>query len=399
MIVSIAKGIPSGTTNFPPSKSYAHRYLIGGMLSKSSQIDHIEYSEDISATLDCLSALGTSLEKSPSSVLFSGIRPISQELVLPCRESGSTLRFLLPLGCLFSSSFSLTGAKRLLERGVAPYEVCLSPHGIQIQNHGDRISVQGRLTHGVFHLDGTTSSQYLTGLLFALPLLPGDSEIRILGNRASSHYTSMTLQTLKDFHIQIQETETGYRVPGNQRYEGGRFLVEADASNAAFLSAFQALGAPLSLPSISPKSLQGDRIFASLFQTLKAGFAEIDVDSCIDLAPILFAFASLCHGGRFTGIERLAIKESSRAEAMKEELAKAGVAMELTPHCAVVHPFEKTEGKLSFSSHNDHRIAMALSLFSLTNDIEISGSEAVKKSYPNYFQELARLGMEVKEHE
>lgn len=399
MRVRISKGIPSGSSAFPPSKSFAHRYLIGGMLAGGSTIHHLEYSEDVLATLDCLSALGASINLEGGSAKFSSRIPIENHPILPCRESGSTLRFFLPIAAALCPSFSLTGTARLLQRGVGPYQSCLSSHGVTIESHGKEIVVTGRLTPGHYEIDGSTSSQYITGLLFALPLLPGDSEIHILGAQASKDYTNITRKVLADFGIRIEETPYGYFIPGNQEYQSGSFTVEDDASNAAFLSAFAALGAPLSLPSISEDSLQGDRVFAKHFKTLHDGFAEINVDNCIDLAPVLFAFASLSHGARFTGIERLSLKESSRAEAMKEELAKAGIQVELTPHFAVVHPYNGIQQSFYFDSHNDHRIAMALSLFSLRGNVEISGAEAVKKSYPRYFDELSNLGMEVTKYE
>ncbi len=395
MRAAIAKGTPKGIIQAPPSKSFSHRELIAGMLSDSSVISSIAFSDDINATLRCMEALGSSFKAIGDSVTFLGLEKAQKIPVLDCGESGSTMRFMLPIALCFYDEVVIKGSKRLLSRGVDAYKSCLHEHSIKIVEGEDHIEAYGKMTPGVFNIDASSSSQYVSGLLFALSILDGDSRIEFIGKPSSTHYIEMTIETMGKFGVYVHKTPNGYLVPGNQRYKDMASTVEGDYSNAAFLEAFSYLGGDVTLYGLKEDSSQGDKIYRELFKKLDQGFQTIDLDESIDLAPVCFAFASLRHGGRFTGIKRLRIKESNRAEAMMEELKKVGCEVILEEDCLTVHPSTSIPDKALFDSHNDHRIVMALSLYSTVMDVFVDGYECVNKSFPNFFEVLGELGMEV----
>ncbi|MCQ2742490.1 MAG: 3-phosphoshikimate 1-carboxyvinyltransferase [Bacilli bacterium] len=399
MIVTIAKGKPNGSVTAPPSKSFSHRELIAGMLSGASKIEGLSYSEDILATLDCAKTFGSTWTKEGDVIAFEFIKENDSIPTFECRESGSTLRFFLPIALTKYRTFVLHGSPRLIQRGIGAYEACLAEHGVRIQKERDKIEVSGSLLPGVYKIDVTSSSQYVTGLLFALPLLNGASFIEFIGEPSSKPYIDMSLETLRLFGIQIKKTKNGFEVPGGQSYQPRNIKVEGDYSNAAFLEAFSFLGCDVSVAGLKEDSVQGDKVYREFFPLLKEGCASIDLDSSIDLAPVLFVFAAMNKGGHFTGTSRLAIKESSRAVAIKEELEKIGATVEIKDNEVDVKPVDLKINDFRFYSHNDHRIAMALSLLSYLGDVEIGGAECVKKSFPDYFKVLEKLGLEVSYYE
>ena len=400
MIATIEKGTAYGRVEAPPSKSVSHRYLICGALSGGSVIENVAFSEDIKATLNCLGALGAEYEIDGSTVKIGGISPDKAVKCaeLFCNESGSTLRFLIPLCLLFGQKITLKGTERLMSRSLAVYkEMCLS-QGIEFTEDKESVTVCGKLTAGKYSVRGDVSSQFISGLMFALPLLPDDSIIDITGALESGSYLGMTVKALAEFGVRISRTdEHTIFIKGNQTYKPRTLRVEGDYSNAAFFEAFNSVGGNVAVAGLKKDTCQGDAVYRKLFGKLVRGCPEIDISDCPDLAPILMAVAAANNGVRLIGTHRLKIKESDRGAAMAEELAKFGCNTEVWKNEITVHPRVLKTPELPLSAHNDHRIVMALSLLCSITGGSIYGAEAVNKSFPDYFRKLASLGIQVEE--
>lgn len=393
MKVIINKSKYSGTINVPSSKSYSHRYLIAAMLSEnSSVVSNIYYSNDVLATLNCMSSFGCEYKKDSNSVTVFNNNKVLEDPVFDCFESGSTLRFLIPISLTKYESVTFKGTNKLIERGIDVYEEILSKQNIQVIKNKDSIIIKGKLQAGSFDVNGTSSSQYITGLLFALPLLDGDSVINIIPPFNSKNYVDMTLKVLDEYNIKYTYKGLKIFIPGNQKYVANNAIVEGDYSNAAFLDALNYLDNEVKVLGLIEDSLQGDKKYLEYFKKIDKGHDTLSIGNCIDLAPILMALGAVKHGVTLTGTNRLKIKESDRAAAMQIELAKIGVSVDIFNDFLIVHKCELHQPTSDFDSHNDHRIAMALSILSCMFDIKISNYEAVSKSYPTYFEDLIKLG-------
>lgn len=398
MRVKINKCSLSGTINAPASKSFGHRLMICAALSGGvSHISGISDSDDMLATLDCISALGAKYEKSGGAVTIYGVtRPKNIMSTFPCRESGSTLRFFIPISISGGGDVRFTGTKRLIDRGIGIYEELFERKGISVKKNEDSIFLSGTLTAGEYTLRGDVSSQFISGLLFALPLLDGDSIIKILPPVESRAYIDITVNALKTFGVTVEETEENiFRVKGNQTYKSTNVSVEGDWSNAAALYGLKSLGHDLNITGLNESSIQGDMICRELLEKLDGGFAQIDLSNCPDLGPVLFAAAAAKNGAHFTGTRRLRIKESDRAASMAEELEKFGVLCDVGENSVTVHKGTLHPPRSALSSHNDHRIVMAMTMLLTLTGGEIDGAQAINKSYPDFFDELERLGLEV----
>ena len=392
MTVTIKPSRPVGSVSAPPSKSMAHRLLLcAGLSSGLSWITGIDPSEDIAATLDCLVTLGAKVDLSGNVAMIVGCDPASAGgVALPCRESGSTLRFFLPLCLLSGRENTLSGSPSLLARPLSVYENLAEERGFLLKKEKNAVRVAGKLTPGEYLIPGNVSSQFISGLLFALPLLPGDSTIRLLPPVESRSYLDLTLSALSAFGVRAEWRDAlTLFVPGRQSYSPATVTVEGDWSNAA---PFLALGVPVG--GLNNDSLQGDRIVAAYLTALEKGPATLDLSDCPDLAPVLLAYAALRHGGRFTGTKRLAIKECDRGEAMKEELAKCGVTVGIGDNEITVGGDAKPPVS-DFSGHNDHRIVMATAVLAASLGGRITGAEAVRKSYPGFFTDLMKIQIKV----
>ena len=390
MRVRLYPSIPSGRITAPPSKSVAHRLLLcAGLAQGESVIRGVAPSQDTLATADCLRALGADFRFEGEDVIVCGTDPtLAREAVYPCRESGSTLRFFLPICMLSEADKRLEGSPKLLSRPLSVYEKIAAEQALFFEKGKEHVTVRGKLQPGTFSVEGGISSQFISGLLFALPLLENDSRIRIIPPVESRSYIEMTRDALRRFGIRTDaEEENTFRIPGGQRYRAQRETVEGDWSNAAF---FLAMGIPVD--GLDENSLQGDRICREYFHRLEQEKAELDIADCPDLGPVLFAYAALHHGGIFTGTGRLRIKESDRGEAMKEELRKFGVETtieenRITVGCGISPPTEALNG------HNDHRIVMALTVLCVQTGGVLCGAEAVRKSFPDFFARLEKTGV------
>lgn len=400
----VNKSTAKGSVVAPPSKSMAHRMLIGaGLSSGTSVIKGISESEDMKATLDCLRALGAECKISGDTVEVKGadLRKLPENPHLKCRESGSTLRFFIPL-CLMSgeTQVTLTGSKYLFSRPLNVYEEICSKQGIEYKQEGASLKLFGKLQSDNFRIKGNISSQFITGLLFVLPLLNEDSTITLIPPVESLSYINLTIEALKAFGVEIkwQDEKTLY-IKGNQEYKAVDATVEGDYSNAAFFEALNTLGGEVEVKGLLDESLQGDRVYKKHFPQLSKGTPTINISDCPDLGPVLFAVAAALHGGVFTGTKRLRLKECDRAEAMAQELKKFGVAVTVREDSVVVYPHDFHAPDEILSGHNDHRIVMALTVLSTLTGGEIEGAEAVRKSMPDFFEKIKSVGVEVTQYD
>lgn len=436
MRVRFSPGRAAGQVTMPASKSAAHRALLAAALTPGvCEISPLPQNEDIQATVDCLTALGTRILRSPDgtratvygctgyfgeenefsagtgaenggaaaftpgtgadfSLSDGGFREGGKTYILPCNESGSTLRLLLP-SVLRGKTVRFTGAKRLFARPLSVYADICRRAGVTFSPAGESLTVCGRLSPGTFAFPGNISSQFVSGLLFALPHLPGDSLIRLAPPVESASYIEMTLHTLSRFGYTVKTGETGlYRVPGGQTGRAPeRLTLPPDQSAAAFFGALSALsGGAVKIENDEVDPLQGDRVYRAAFAALSAGFAEIPVADCPDLSPVLMAFAALSGGARLTHTARLRFKESDRGAAMAEELEKCGVRVTVNADDILLSGGARRP-TVPLSGHGDHRVVMALSVLLSVTGGEITGAEAVSKSLPEFFTLLRALGL------
>lgn len=400
MEIEIRPSRAEGMVKAPPSKSAAHRLLLcAGLAAGRSTVRNVAFSEDILATLDVLKALGAEIVIQSDAVSVQGADPFQAETreAISCRESGSTLRFCIPLFLLSGKPFTLTGKGRLMQRPQSVYERICQQQGLTFEPKGDSILLQGPLQAGTFEVQGNISSQFITGLLLALPLLESDSRIELIPPVESRSYLNITVQALKAFGVSVAWLdENTLLIPGGQAYQPCTVTVEGDYSNAAFFSALETLGDPVTITGLG-ESQQGDRIYQAYFPLLKAGKPTLDVTDCPDLAPILMALSAALNGCVLTGTRRLKIKESDRGAAMEQELRKLGVRCILDEDRIEVFPgiHAPTE---PIDGHNDHRIVMAMSVLLTRVGGVIQGAEAVTKSFPDYFTQLEKLKIEVIHH-
>ena len=397
MKATINKSRAVGTITAPPSKSMAHRNLLCAALSERSTVFNVEYSQDILATLDSLKALGANIEINGSTVNIGGFYPEKVKgTTLDCRESGSTLRFILPLCLLSGEEFILKGQGRLLQRPMTVYSDLCREKGIDFEQTNEYIRVKGRLKGGKFTVDGGISSQFISGLLFALPLLKEDSVINIVGEIQSYSYLLLTFKSLTDFGIDIDYSDIrSIKIKGNQTYKNKEVKVEGDYSNSAFFDALNFLDGDVKVEGLAEDSLQGDRVYKELFDKLNKENSVISIADCPDLAPILFVMAAVGNGALFTDTARLKIKESDRAAAMQEELSKFGVKMDVEDNSVRVYASKIKTPTEEINGHNDHRIVMATAILSTKTGAVISGAEAVRKSLPDFFERLGSLNINV----
>ena len=395
MNVKIYPSKAEGKAIAPPSKSVAHRALICGALSGRSVIDNVAFSKDVTATLNCLSALGAGCSTDNDSVTLGGLNAFdpNESIVLDCFESGSTLRFLIPLCLISGKEITLKGANRLFERPLSIYEAICREQGMLFEKNENSVTLCGPLKSGNYRVNGDVSSQFISGLLFALPLLDGVSIVEIVGKLESASYVDITLGVLSDFGIKITRVGNRFIILGNQRYQGREYTVEGDYSNAAFLDAFNLIGGNVELCGLSHNTLQGDAAYKKIFEGLENGKKNFDLSDCPDLAPVLFALAAVKGGATFTGTARLKIKESDRGEAMARELKKFGVPVTVGEnHVEIGSTFIKAPTETLFG-HNDHRIVMALAVLCSIVGGEIQGAEAISKSYPDFFKVIQQLNI------
>lgn len=378
-----------GAVTPPPSKSQSHRVLIAAALAEGENgIFNLAFSEDILATKRCLKALKATSPGLP---------------ILDCGESGSTLRFLLPLSLVLRGGGHFTGQGRLMERPMEPYESMCREKGIFFSQGDGMCTVRGALPPGRYSMAGNVSSQFITGLLFALPLLGGDSEIVLSTGLESAGYIEMTLETLARFGIAVSyDRKRRFLVPGGQRFCPAEVTVEADYSQAAFFCAANGLGNSVEILNLNPHSPQGDRMVLDYAARLsRPGEVVLDVSQCPDLVPALALQAALREGEptKLVNAARLRMKESDRLDAVTSELGRLGADIAQTSDSLVIRGVAGFHGGVTAHSHNDHRIAMMLGIAATRADAPfvLRGAGSVSKSYPHFWADYAALGGQYEE--
>lgn len=400
MNITIKKGTASGVVSIPSSKSVAHRLLINAALTDGETIiNGLSLNEDIGATIDCLKTLGAKIDYSHGRCTVHGTKGRGESpRRLHCRESGSTLRFMIPL-CLDSVKTELYGSPRLIERPHSVYGEICEKNGFLWQSDGEKITVCGGLKSGEYEVPGNISSQFITGLMLALPTLEGDSVIRLTTEPESLSYIDMTVASLAAFGIVIEKrSEREWFIKGSQnRRSPGIINVEADESGAAFFGALNYIGGDVKLDNLNNNSCQGDRVWRLFFPMLESGRPEISIKDCPDLGPILMSLAACLNGVTLRDTARLKIKESDRGGAMAEELEKLGVKVTVEENTITVDSSGIHAPNEAIDGHNDHRIVMSLAIMLTQFGGKINGAQAVSKSMPQFFTMLNSLGIETEE--
>jgi len=414
--VEIQPATLNGKVNIPPSKSLAHRAIIcAGLAEGVSEIENINFSKDITATTEGMSSLGMAVSNKDGKLFIdgSGFMNNNSSVTIDCNESGSTIRFLIPIAMVKDRESTFTGRGKLVSRPLNTYYEIFENQGIEYSTTNGELplTVKGNLKNGEFNVRGDISSQFISGLLFALPLLKEDSVVNITTNLESVGYVDLTLDTMKKFGIEIKnDNYKSFYIKGSQKYKSQNYRVEGDFSQAAFWLVAGSLGNDVDAVDLNLESLQGDKAIIEIIEKMggkiikteggikalpsKTHGAVIDVSQCPDLVPVLAVLASLSEGEtRIINAERLRIKESDRLAAITSELKKLGADIEELKDGLVINGVDKLTGG-EVESHNDHRIAMALAVASTrcTEKVTIKDSKCVEKSYPHFFEDLKKLG-------
>lgn len=418
MIANITANCIGGSITAPPSKSMAHRAVLCAALAKgTSCIHHLQASQDVTATLQAAQQLGAAVLRDKDTAQITGSGSIAAvQAPINCCESGSTLRFLIPIATLSNQPVTFCGKGRLFQRPMGVYQSIFSAQGLRFDQQADQLVVQGRLSPGEYTLRGDVSSQFISGLLFALPLLAGDSTILIQPPFESRSYVELTLAALRDFGVKAswQNAEkTQLFIPGNQTYQSRTYTVEADYSQAAFFAVLGAICGNITINGLRPDSLQGDAAILPILARCGAVFTRsgesvtfekselkgttIDLADCPDLGPILMTLGLFCKGEtRIINAARLRMKESDRIAAMEQELRKFGANIESSSDTVVIRGTECKQ-PLLLDGHNDHRVVMSLAMAGLCAKVPVAiqGAQAVAKSWPEFFDVLSSIGATV----
>jgi len=406
-----ADGIQNRIIKAPPSKSMAHRAILAAMLAEGPcTIDNVVLSADVRATLSAAKTLGKEWVYHDGKVTFGKKNKVNTTTI-DANESGSTLRFLMPLCGALGVETTFVGQGKLPERPYTILAEVMSQHGVVFdKTAGLPVKISGKLKNGVYKIAGDVSSQYITGLLYALPLLDGDSEIILTSPLQSKGYVDMTLQTLEAFGIKIDVLQNGYKVKGNQKYIAKDFVVEGDYSNAAFWMVLGVLNDGITIQGLAPNSLQGDKAIVDVLRQMGADVVvdgdkthvkksvlkgvSIDVGQIPDLAPILsVALACADDVGEIANASRLRIKESDRLQAINDNLRAVGVKTVLNNDSIKIFGTKDIVGGEA-NGFNDHRIVMSMSVLATQTKkgIVVSDMQAINKSYPDFFEIYKSLG-------
>ena len=397
MLVTIQNARPvGGTITAPPSKSMAHRAVLCAALAEGrSHITNLEFSKDISATLGAAAQLCARVRTGADDAVVEGLGHfVPLAAPVDCCESGSTLRFLIPIASLTGQAVSFTGRGRLMERPQKPYFDLFDEKGISYEQAAGALTVRGTLTPGEYRLAGNVSSQFFTGLLFALPLLGGGSTLVSTTRLESRDYVAMTRDALARAGVRVDGEAERFAVPPSV-YRSFDATVEADWSQAGFWYAARFLGNRVELRGLNEASAQGDRVVAALYERFKpAGEQSVDVSDCPDLLPPLAVMAARREGTmHFVNAARLRMKESDRLTTTAALLRALGVPAEETADSLTVRGVPSFSGG-TVDGANDHRIVMAAAAAATAAaaPVTVTGAEAVRKSYPSFWEEYKRLG-------
>lgn len=406
------RGITGGRVRIPPSKSFAHRAILCGALSGSPcQIKGFSMSRDMEATLHFVTALGGSYSLEGETLTVFPVNHCIDEAEIDCIESGSTLRFIIPILGALGQKARLTGSGRLPGRPLGVYSDLLPSHGMNLSAGALPMTVSGKLRGGVFLLPGNISSQFITGLLFALPLLEEDSEILLTTELESADYVDITLSVLRVFGIRVEKTERGWRVPGKQSYRAVEYRVEGDWSQAAFFLTMGSLSRqPVEIAGLSMESVQGDKKVLGVYEKIGARIqwqdevlriekgelkaADVDARDIPDAVPALAACLALCRGESvISGAARLRIKESDRLKAISSGLNMLGAQIRETEDGLIIQGVTGLTGG-QVEGYNDHRIVMAIAsvVGACSGEVSVTDPWSIRKSYPNFYEDYRSLG-------
>ncbi len=412
-MVKTIQHFPSGIVTLPPSKSMAHRAVICAALANGvSNLHNIALSNDIRATLTCMQQLGATVTAQDTIYHMGGITQPTASATLDCGESGSTLRFLIPIAAALGTSVTFCGQGRLLQRPMTAFISPLQAHGVTLVQDNEGIRVSGKLQSGVYHLPGNVSSQFVSGFLMALPLLAEGGEVVVEGQLESASYVDLTIDVLAQFGVTVtREGNTRFSVAGGQQYQPQAYAVEADYSQSAFFLVAAALGRPVTCLGLSMHSKQGDMAILSLLERCGATITTaanggitvtathltgctIDVTNIPDLVPPLAVLLSFCEGeSHITGAARLRLKESDRLAAMTSELTKLGARITCSEDALHIQGVKRLQGG-TVDAWGDHRIAMAMAVAAIGCDapVILHGSDTVAKSYPSFWDDFEGSG-------
>lgn len=408
----------SGEIKIPSSKSMGHRAIICASLANGkSIISNLDYSDDILATIDGMRKLGANIQCEKDRLIVEGIENFYslKDNIIDCNESGSTLRFFIPIFSLTGEKISFTGKNRLLKRPQKIYEEIFKEQNLYYFQDEDKIEIEGKIKAKEYFIDGNISSQFISGLLFTLPLLEENSIININSPFESASYIDLTMEVLKEFGITINKvTPLRFEIQGGQKYVAKDYKVEGDFSQLAFFAVLGALNNDLKCIGVKHNSKQGDKAIIDILkksgvniEEIEEGYiihkgkvkgCEIDLGDCPDLGPILNVLAMYGEGEfKIFNAGRLRLKESDRISAMEEELKKLGVEIETTEDEIKILGKRNYLGDIEVFGHKDHRIVMSLAIAGtmLDKPIIIDGAEAVEKSYPKFFQDLESLNIKI----
>ena len=408
----------TGSIHIPPSKSMSHRAIICAALAHGeSIIQNVAYSKDILATIEGMKQLGASIRKDGSTLYIRGVQSFQQLAAkeIFCNESGSTLRFFIPIFSLCNQDITFTGQGRLLDRPQKVYADIFHKQGLDFTHTPSGIHIHQSLQAGGYTLKGDVSSQFISGLLFALPLLTEDSTIHIEPPFESRSYIDLTLEMMERFGVKAYyHDEYTLYIPGNQQYQACNYTIEGDYSQLAFFAVLGAISNGITLHGVTPSSKQGDKQiidilkqFGALIDTLKDGYRihpakligqAINLENCPDLGPIVCVLGMYGEGTtHIYNASRLRIKESDRIAAMEEELRKFGTNITSTPDTITIQHNPNPICQTSLYGHNDHRIVMALSVAAMASRQEaiIEDAQAIEKSYPTFFEDFKKVGGKV----
>ncbi len=418
MNVIITPNKLSGDVIIPPSKSLSHRAIIAASLAEGeSVISNVLLSKDILATIESMRACGATIDIDKDKLYIKGSKVIRKCNIIDANESGSTIRFMIPIALVCGDKITFTGKNNLVNRPLDPFLEIFDRDNIKYTKNDKYLplEVEGTLKPGYYPIRGDISSQFITGLLYALPLLDGDSVIEITTNLESKGYIDLTLDILSKFGIEIiNEDYHKFYIKGNQKYMPNNYEIEGDFSQSAFFLVADMLGAHINLKAMNLSSFQGDK---KILEDIKSfggnvevntnyikcntnsiNSATIDFSQSPDLGPALTVLASLAKGeSNFINASRLRIKECDRITCMKEELNKLGANIKELPDGMIINGVERLKGNI-VDSHNDHRVAMALAMASLKCDgeIKILNAQCVSKSFPHFWEVFEALGGKIR---
>ena len=396
MDIMVNHAVLSGELDIPASKSCAHRLIICAALAEGeSVISGVTMSKDIEATIGAMTALGAGFEINGDAVKVRGIGNRAEQAVIDCNESGSTLRFIIPVAAALGTEAEFTGRGRLPQRPIDIFKRELGRNGITFLTEEMPYRISGKLRGGEYRIEGDVSSQFVTGLLFALPLLDQDSEIVLTSHLESRPYVDITIDILRKFGVTVEETENSFRIRGNQRFLAHNERVEGDYSQAAFFYVANALGSDVNIGNLDENSVQGDRRITGLVREWKTeGCYKADCSDIPDLVPVLAVLGAF---GRKRSViynaKRLRIKESDRLSTTAAMLNVLGGDVEVTDDGLIIEPTDAMHGG-TVDGAGDHRIVMAAAVAAtaISGEVIIRGAEAAEKSYPDFFSDYTKLG-------